>query len=210
MKKLLSLTLLFVGLSAFGQDFKTYSFLNVRSIVPSNGLSFTNIDLLNGVTTNVYSVHYTNLAGSQVVPNGTTNNSENVFKPVPLWADREGRWYGPTFAVSSGTNDTVQSFSPSYCNINVRLVGGSGANSAVQFVFAPIWDDSGTIGTESGDNFTFTVTATTTTIINMATNVPVYKWIGAKGLAVRSVTNPDGDASSQVVITELNLNGFQP
>lgn len=210
-KILLSLALV-VGFSATAQDHHSYSFLNnVQAIVVTNGFSFTNLSLLNGiVATNIYGTHYTNGAGEQVVVNGVTNNQQNVFKTVSLWSDRQGSWQGPAFAVSESTNATVQTFSPSYANISVKGIGGSGANVACAIIIVPVIDDAGNESTAAADQFAFTVTPVTTSWVSVFTNAPMYRWIGCKGLKVKSITAGDTDASSQFVITEINLNGFQP
>lgn len=103
------------------------------------------------------------------------------------------------------TNSTI--YSP--LTVFLRLHGGSGANSAVTFVFQPLWDGV-TAPINTTDDWSVALTATTSTVVDLATNVPLWRWPGAAGLRLKSIVNGDTDATSQITVTKCSINGFRP
>ena len=200
MKHLLALLGLILPLAVTAQNFLSQDFLNVRSVQVTNGIGATNLNSFGVAATNFNGIVYTNLAGTRL-ETGTTNNTFNLFKDAQLWADRNGR---PFMGIE--TNNMV-STSPG--SVFLKLVGGSGANAAVTFVFRPVVDGQNE-STAAADTWSVALTATTTTPVTLRTNVPFYLWPGCKGLRLRSIVNGDTDASSGVFVQECSLNGFLP
>lgn len=206
-KLLVGLAVLVGGVSAEAQNFKSLNFLLVPSITVSNKVQYTNLQssatVANASTTNIVGLIWTNLFGNQVIA-GVADFTQ-LSGDVPLWSDRNGN----VPILTSGSN-TVWSGAISALTMNIHLLtGGSAANSAVNFVFTPVFDgihDS----TASGDMFTVGVTAAGAAAVNIATNVPMWKWPGAKSLRLLTINNADTDASSQVVVDGISLNGFIP
>lgn len=175
----------------------------VKSLIVSNTINVTNLTIPGVTGTNVTSTVYTNLNGTRVITTATSGTNVNLLGSVPLWSrnNGEGAWN------QALTN--VVGYLPGDAAISYSLVGGSGANSAVLFVFSPSWDGVN-VDTTGNFDFVFSVTATTTTQIQSATNAPMYKWIGARALVCKSVGTADTDAASQVVLKSLKLTGFGP
>jgi hypothetical protein len=201
-------TLLFVGVAA-AQVHRSLDFLTVATIQPSNTLAFTNNLSSHGWGTNVDNALYTNNFGTRVVVGSSAGRTVNVFQDVPLWTDRNGSWNSPVYAMTSETNDTLQAFGPSYANISVTFFGGTGANTAAELVFVPV-PDGVNESTETADRFTFAITPAGATVKTVYTNVPMHKYIGCKALRCLYIKPGDTDASSQLIITDLKLNGFVP
>lgn len=216
MKKLLSIiAVLGLAISLQAQPFQSPSFLTVPAVYVTNILQITNVSLNNLYGTNIAGTAFTNITstGAQVLTVVNSNYSTlNFCADVPLWADRNGRWYGTyTNADSSiaGTDTPMI--------LSISLVGGSGANSAVTFTFAPVYDNqplpSGLIGrhsTVAAEQWAVAVTATTTTAITTGIPVPAYRWPGARALRLLRIVNADTDASSQVIVYDCSLNGYRP
>lgn len=206
-------TLMAIGLlslllfPAEAQVFKSQSFLAVQAVYATNTLNITNLWTTGSVGTNAAGTIYTN-QNARVVASTGLSTTRNLLQDVDLWALRDGSL--PVMQTS--TNGSIP-YNQSYANISVAFVGGSGANSAVTFTVLPIFNGDGRTAREStlaADAFTFGYTATTTTPLQISTNVPLYKWPGVKGLRVARIVNADTDASSQVIITDLSLNGYVP
>lgn len=206
MKKLFLIvaTALLVGFGAKAQNFNVQSFLAVSSICPSNTIGITNLSSTVSTGTNQVGIVFTNLAGTRVVVNAS-NAPFNLLKTLELRPDREARY--PILGWA-GTN-TLQNWQQSQYSLFIKLTGQSGANSAVTFVFAPVCDGENE-STTAGDLWQVAVTANTTTPVTLVTNVPLYKWMGCKGLRLRSVTNGDADASSRVDVTQCVLTSWTP
>lgn len=211
MKKNISiivLCMLAFGVSA--QSFESQSFLNVTSLQVTNGIAVTNIYSFGSTGSNTVGIVYTNRAGTASVITSTNAKSVKLLNDVSLWADRVGGIPGftqPTINASPYTNYQGNA------NIYIRLVGGSGANSAVTFSFAPIASGLGNsdLGYESTSLFNVAVTATTTTEVRSLTPVPwATLWPGCKGVRLVRIVNADTDASSGVHVLECSLNGFLP
>lgn len=216
MKKLSLILGLLALLAAFvfpaqGQTwpaFKSQSFLQAQVIRATNNVNITNLAFPGAQVTNQVGTYYTNLAGVRVVTTATSSTTNfNLLAPMPLlWARDNG---SPAFTVTSTNGVTTQLNTPGDANISYSIVGGAGANSAVLFVFAPSWDGVN-VDTTGNFDFVFSVTATTTTRINSSTNVPIGRWIGAKGVVCKSVGTADTDANGHVEVSGLYLNGFGP
>lgn len=207
MKKLIiTLGLVAVSFVANGQNFISQSFFNnARSINVSNTISVTNISFFPGQS-NIFGLLWTNSAGTRTIVTNAGNTTD-LLKGAQLWTDRNGRWFNPLFEVNYTTTNN-QTASP--MNVFLRIgTGGSGANAAVTFTFAPVWDDL-TYTTTAADLWSVAITASTTASVTVATNVPLWRWPGASRLELLSIVNGDTDASSQVTIDRCSLNGYKP
>lgn len=215
MKKLFNIimllgVLLALAIPAQGQTwpaFKSQSFLNAQVIRATNNINITNLAIPGTVGTNLTGTIYTNLAGTRVVTTATSSTTNwNLLKTALLWSRDNG---SPAYTVTSTNGLTTQPNAPGDANISYSIVGGSGANSAVLFVFAPTWDGVN-VDTTGNYDFVFSVTATTTTRINSSTNAPLSRWIGAKGIVCKSIGTADTDPNGHVEVSSLYLNGFAP
>lgn len=205
-KFILSGALVLVSFVASAQDFLSQSFLLQKSLLVSNTLTVSNLVNFAGQS-NVFGVRWTNRSDVGISVTGAANYVK-LIGDVELWARKDGDWWGPTFAASNGA---ITNAAHSPANVFVRLLtGGSGANAAVTFTFCPIWDDDETPAVGTTHNWSFAVTASTTTSVTIATNAPFYLWPGAKKLRLLSIVNGDTDASSQVWIDRISLNGYRP
>ena len=208
MKKLL----LAVGLAivtslvANAQDSRHYSFSflpsGIDAITVTNTLNITNLLTEGSMGTNLAGTTFTNL-GTRVVVAGTVGASVQLLGDVNLWIPKDGRMWNVY------TNDLL---GPLYTDnpmwISMTYDSGSGANSAMTLVFTPMADDNREV---NGNPFTWSITAVASqTQLTVATNLQqAWQWPGAKKLRVRRVVNADADASSQVIITDLNLEGYK-
>lgn len=217
MKKLIFLSML-VASSAMGQQFKYQSFLNESALTITNTIQATNLASIGATTTNVVGLIITNFQGTRVI--AAAGDTHNAFLDVQLWGERNSGT--PPFYFATGTN-VLQNWIPSPQSVYVKLVGQSGANSAVTFVIYPIVEDiSLTVGgtnsiiagikeiNAAANTWTFAVTANTTTPVTLITNVPANLFIGAKGLRMNRIVNGDTDATSNVTIQDCALVGFMP
>jgi hypothetical protein len=204
-----------VAASASGQNWKSENFLNgqIATLVVTNTGGITNLSsiLFNqtaAYATNTPQTMFTNVLGTLVaVTNNLTWSNQNILVDVPLYVARDGQ---PLFVGVGTTNNQVLA-SPLNVMIDI-LTAGSGANSAVNFVFVPLFDVYGTLfeSTSAGDAWTVGVTAATTTRTCVITNVPTWKWPGVKALRLKSITNTDTDITSQVWLDAVSLGGFIP
>lgn len=210
MKKTLSVLLftMFVSFGVEAQQFHSISFLsaNISSLNVSNKLGITNLlSTALGVTTNAPGIVWTNSAN--VSNNVASADTTQFLQDIPLWSDRNGQIPCVLVATNTGVYDSGY-LSGANLTISIAL-GGSGANSAVNFVFVPVMDGAHE-STTSGDAWTVGVTASTTSRVTISTNAPLYKWPGCKALRLKTITNTDTDASSQVTLDTIVLNGFVP
>ncbi len=209
LKSVILIGLLALGLEAKAQDFRTFSFLNARSLQTTNTIGITNLATISTVTaSNVTGTVYTNTAGTRVLTGPGTNEYVNLLKTINLWADRNGSALAPIY--TNQAPGAAEMPNASYANIYIRIVGGSGANSAVTFGFVPVPSDSGVDSNVAGDLITVAVTANTTTQVQSITRLDYRKVANCKGLMCKYITNGDGDASSGVTVLECSLNGFVP
>lgn len=217
MKRLIA-TVLFacLTLGASAQVFQSQSFLNAQSVAVTNTLGITNLTAIVDVLTqsNLVGTIYTNLAGTKVEVTGTNDATVNLCRTVNLWADRNAAFVYPIYTnsvIDATTNmQAVQALGPYSKNIYIRLVGASGANSAVTFIFAPVPSSTGVEDTTAAKKISIAVTATTTTQVQSTTLLDESALVGCKGLKLISITNGDTDASSRVTVLECSLNGFVP
>jgi hypothetical protein len=208
MKKIIALPFLlltavtaFSALGATGTGFKSQSFIadGVSVLNVTNLLGVTNLQSIS-IQTNVAGTTWTNASGALVTH--STNDFtaiKNLVKDVALWDP------SPIYEAVTGVNATNSNFA----NIYIRLVGQSGANTACTFIFVPIFDGTNE-SLVAADALSIAVTSSGTTVVDLATKVPAYKWIGAQGLRLKSITHPDADASSRVSVLNCSLNGFVP
>jgi hypothetical protein len=171
-----------------------------NGLIAAQGGGVTNAFTAGYEGTNKVGTVYTN-AGSRVVAIAG-NDQPLLHDYFPFQTRIDGSQ--PYTAVS---NYFTGIYFPSDYNLNYKLVGSSGANAAVTFVFVPVTGSGADMELAAGEEWTIATTATTTTAITVNTNVPVYKWPGAAGLRLRRITNGDADASSDVIITGLSING---
>lgn len=206
MKTFLSLiTLLALSLPAVGQRHVTKSFLgpSVASITVTNAIGLTNFY---GQTykTNIVGIIYTNTAGTKVTT--AAGNTTPILGQVDLPVLRDNPLLSANYV--TGVTNVMQDLAPANSTLTIRLVGGSGANTAVVFRFVPA--PSGTFATTAaGDVWSVSITPNTTTAVTVDTPVPLYRWPGVKTLRLLDVTNPDTDASANVWILNCELNGFE-
>lgn len=210
MKYFYTLILALSTLGASAQTHVSQNFLNVRSVAVTNTSSVSNLSA--GLTYNVSWTNglltfYTNNAGTRL---GTTNasgstagQSFNILKDVALWTDRNG---APPIAPITliGSTNTMTSAS-----IYVRAVANSGTVGTLTFTLRPVYDGD-YMETGTTKDFTFTYTPVASTVVALATNVPVYLWAGAKKLRCLSIVNSSANASADVNILNFSLNGFVP
>ena len=206
-KNVLVVAAMLASLPVVAQQHHEINFLApVTSLMVTNTKQYTNTASPNlaGVTTNVVGLIWTNLTGSQVT--AAAGDSTTLTVDVPLWSDRNGQqiWQ----VIPDGTNFTQAVRSGATINVHI-LSGGSGANSAVNFTFVPL-PDGVHESTIASDAFVFGVTAVTTSEVDLSTNCPMQNWGGYKSLRLKKIINTDTDASSQVVIDSVTLNGFVP
>jgi hypothetical protein len=89
------------------------------------------------------------------------------------------------------------------------LTAGSAANTALTFVFTPIYDGVNE-ATATTEEWTASLTPVVSKKNTLVSNVPLWRWPGAKYLRLRWAANTDADASGNVIVTGITLNGFVP
>lgn len=186
------------------------SLFEARTLIVSNTISITNLNIAGNITTNKVGVTWTNTGGTRVVVSGTgnVNDFQNLFPIVKLWSRADGSPAVNSFgSTNASMTFSVLAAAPSDVNISYEINGGSGASDAAVVVIAPSWDGQ-TIDNSGNFDFTFAVTPTGATIINSATNAPAGKWLGAQGIAVKRITYADTDASAQLIFRRLRINGY--
>lgn len=204
MKKFLIAVVLLATFTAGAVERKAFSFINEPSICISNSISFTNLNAVTG-NTNYTGNIFTNKAGSRVIVGTTTNAAgafvgqyENVFADVVL-SPLTVPYFGNI--TNSGSEPGFQGPAA----IVITLTGQSGANSACNFRFTPVFDGVEP-GTAASEQFTVGVTANTTTKVTVKTNLPLWMKMN-NAIAIRCdwALNTDTDASSRVDVTKLEL-----
>lgn len=221
MKKFIYSLLAVLGLAsvASAQNHVSQSFLNVQSLNVSNLLAITNLTFTPAWTTspatNRVGLQWTNLSSTRVIvtASSTTDSAStfNTLKDVSLWSDRNGQGYVPFGAYQSNGNTATNANPVGPATLFIRLFGqAAAANSAVTFTFCPVWDDVGTSPNATTDDWAVALTASGTSFVTLATNVPMYRWPGAKGLKLKTIVNGDTDADSRVTVDRLSINGYRP
>lgn len=206
-KYLLGLVALFVvpAVTALAQaEHRSQSFLNVQAVYLTNLYNPTNLATAGTAGTNMVGLTMTNF-GARVTCDGTNNMRVNPFKDVQLWAltDGHGAWS------EGNTNGIGILYNQSFASIAVTWTAGSGANSAIPFLVTPLYNGRNE-ATATAEEWTFAFTPTASATQTLITNVPLYRWPGAAKLRLRRAANTDTDASSQVIVTDISLNGFVP
>lgn len=182
---------------------RSYKFLtsDVTSLAITNGINVTNLLTSGSLTTNLAGVSYTNSSGSKI---WLTNSTKNFFQDVPLWALRDG-----SIPLITQTNGDARA-QMSMAALSVTWATGSGANSANQIQFAPVYNGVHE-AVAAAELWTIGLTATANSAKQtLVTNVPLWKWPGAVALRCRWAASNDADASSATHIIDLSLNGFVP
>ena len=214
MKKLF----LVVGLSAVAAvayaqaPHRSQNFLTpgIQAILVTNGIPATNIVSAKSVGTNMIGFVYTNTQNASVVVAAGTSDYQPIFQDASLWSDREGRGWGVDYGNTNLLGVTLP-YLPTSANISITMISQSGANAAVTFTFAPVSDAAGTQeATTAGDLFIFSFTPTASATDTVKTNVPLHLMQGCAKLRCVRIVNGDTDATSNVAITKMTLNGFQP
>lgn len=228
MKKLLiSLGLCVAACGAMAQSHVSMSLLNVSALnTGTNTWGVTNLQNLVtniGMIYNPTNVTYTNNAGTFVGTSssylsslGTTTSLTgfSIFKDIPLHTDNAGRpifTYVPT-DVANG--QLTNSWMSSPMTLFIEYVNPRGTNAPFGITLRPVWDGVSP-STSTADDWGFRIAGATTTKGTLATNVPTWKWPGAKALRVVAITNeyilagPAAQTNS-TFITKLSVNGFKP
>ena len=200
MKKILGLLALVPSL-ALAANFESQSFLAVSAVYATNTLQITNLTASGSVGTNVLGTTYTNNATRIVVSAAGAGATVNLLKDVSLWARSDGSLASQLVATNIATTEV------SDANVSITMTSGSGANAAVTFVIAPVPDGANASKTA---NWTFSFTPTASTTETVFTNVPLSTFSGVNKLRLLRIVNADTDASSQVIVTSVKLNGFVP
>lgn len=196
-----------MGFAASAQQPVALSFIGVnQSLSCSNIAQPTNILSIGVAPTNAVGIQFTNSAGVRLIADGTNYESRNPFVDLPIWPDHDGRYEGLSYSTNSAL---LNAWQPSPLNVYVKLVGQSGANSAVTFSFFPLADGTNECNA-AGSRWDFSLTANTTTPVTLVTNVPLYLWRGCHAIRCTRVVNTDTDASSRVDLLSLELTGFKP
>lgn len=210
MKTIVSILVLAVAtLGVSAQNHNSRSFLNVQAIRATNTFQFTNFLTAGSVGTNKANTYYTNNNALVVVTAAGAGSQVNPFRDVSLWARRDG---APAVSWIANTNAAVaaETFIPKNdATLSVAWQSGSGANAAVTFLFTPLYNGEHE-ATAAAEEWSFSFTATASSRECLATNVPLHKWLGAEKLRLRRVVNADTDASSDVHIFDISLNGYVP
>jgi hypothetical protein len=210
MKKIiLVLCLLAATLNSFAQNFISDNFLAVNSLAVSNILQYTNISCYGVNASNAVGTVWTNLNGTRVVvASGAASETAKLTKDIDLISsDRSGRPM-PIYWTNPYTN-VLADWQPSPQNLFIRIVGQSGANSAVVFTFVPV-PDGDTDTTAAADVWKVSITANGAIPVTLITNIPSSKWFGCKALRLQTIVNADVDASSRVDVLKLKVNQWMP
>lgn len=180
---------------------RSYKFLpsDVKALIITNTISVTNLNSTS-VTTNFLSTTYTNNYNQRVI---LTNSTKNLFQDVPLFSLRDG---SGAWQVQSNASTLPYI---SFATLSVTWLTGSGANSANQLQFTPVYDGVNESQT-AADIWTIGIAATASSRQTLTTNVPLWRWPGASALRCRWAASVDADASSATTLLDLSLNAFVP
>jgi hypothetical protein len=227
MKKFLfSLVAVCLSFMASAQNHKSYNLLNVRALnTGTNGWGVTNLANLVtniGMVYNPTNVSYTNSSGTYVGSSATylgyinttnTSTTASLFNDIPLFSDEVGRpIFISTLEYSVGLPTNLTYFG--HMTLFVEYVNPYGSNAPWGLTLRPVWDGV-TPSTSTADDWGFRIAGLSTGKGTLATNIPTYKWVGARALRVVAVTNqyilagPAAQTNS-TFITKLSANGFVP
>ncbi len=240
MKKIL-FSLLVVGsvFVASAQNYSFQSFLNVRAL--GTGTNLVGVTNLSGLVTNAGMInntntYWTNLAGAILRGAAITNFGPTnlvgptfpIFKDVRLWFDREGRLPFASGPFNSSAPANTNQYAVGLISLHVALSSPLGSNGPIGINIAPIWDGTPSSVSASGTNFighpnTPTSTADDFSFVipggvgytTITTNLPVWRWPGAYGLRVRTITNQfimggENAITNAPYIYRLGISGFVP
>lgn len=219
------LLLLVAAGGAWGQNHTPQDVLRVKALnVGTNGWGITNLAVLVtniGMIYNPSNVTYTNISGSFVGSSstylddvGATNASTTagLFNDITLHPDRNGQpIITPILAPGPVALSNLTYMSG--MTLFVEYVNPRGSNAAWGMTFRPVYNDAPPAGTT--EDWGFNIAATTTGKGTLSTNIPVWKWPGAKALRAVAVTNlsilagPDGQTNSTFV-TKVQAVSFRP
>jgi hypothetical protein len=172
-----------------------------NAIYVTNTIGITNLFSSTGQGTNFFGTTFTNGTTRVTDTNGSSGSLLVDYIALPRWSDGK-----PMYSQTTNSLNYLQS----QADVAITLVGGSGANSAISFLFTPVYGKGADTEGPTTQDWLVGVTATTTTPVTVVTNVPLHLWPGAAGFRCRRITNPDTDASAQVIVTEFSVNGYRP
>ena len=200
---------LVAGLLAVSQPARAASYTllgSAQALYVTNGIAITNILLASSQGTNVAGTVFTNLFGTRVAVNTGYTNAQGTITNAGVIVPLLGGAELPTWTLPINvTNAQVTTDIRSPFNISVKFAANSGANAAVRFTISPSWNGTDVDNSTAFDwTFAFTPTASTTFV--SATNVPAWLWNGAKKIVLSRIVNADTDASSDVIVTAVDLN----
>ena len=167
----------------------------------TNTLALTNLNTAGNAGTNVAGLVYTN-SGTQVIVG--SGDYQPLLNDINLWVARDGRQWLPMATNGLITINAVDV--PAV--LSMTYSSGSGANAAVTFTAVPMIDDTHEVNANAW-TFSFTAVASQTGTTVSTNAYKLWEWPGAKKIRIRRVINEDTDASSQVIITGLSLNGYK-
>lgn len=233
MKNIISslLLLLVLPFVAVGQNHTPESFLNVRAIgtgtnsLGSGNGSITNLSLyITNANLILYGSNlvFTNLSGSviQGANYSQTTNSvtrASLFRNVPLWTTRNGNQastiYFPSNTLAALSTNAVV-YSP--LTVVIKIANPWGTNGPIGLNFTPIWyDDFVPDPGYTADDWSVVFPGGTGKYRTLATNAPLWRWNGAKYLAVRTITNEFNITTATATtnapfLVDLRAVGFVP
>lgn len=226
MKKLLSfLVVVLLPFVAPAQNHTTVSLLSVAAIgTGTNSLGVFGVTNISVLVTNAGLVHstnlvYTNLAGTFVRSPGAAGGTNNIttaklFNNASLWMDRDGRFpvMSAPFSADVVANNTNYVVSP--LTLFIRLANPLGSNGAVGINLCPLWDGV-TPPANTSDDISIRIPYTIGAVVTLATNLPIWRWPGAKAFTVRNITNQTalgGEIGilSNSWVTDISAVGFIP
>lgn len=173
-----------------------------KSLVLTNNVNITNLTLNGSSGANATGTVYTNKNGTRVTTTASVGTNANLLTAVSLWslADGGAPWVIPGVSASNAVQ---------YANISLTVSAGAGTAQALTLTFAPVWDGVN-VDTSGNSDFVWGFTPTASATKTIATNAPLYKWIGAKAVALKSVVSADSTTTKTASILAIKLNGFGP
>lgn len=226
-KLVLTLILALASVAAWGQTHNPQDLLNnIRALnTGTNGWGITN---LLSLVTNIGSIYnptnvtYTNGSGTFIGSSttylgyvGTTNASTTVklFNDINLHPDRNGQpIVTPILEYNIGlpTNLTYLG----NATLQIEYVNPFGSNAPFGMTFRALYDGS-TPSSSAADEWGFRVAGLATGKGTVSTNIPTWKWPGARALRLVAITNqyilagPSAQTNS-TFITKARVVSFQP
>jgi len=225
-KTLLSLLLALASVGVWGQTHTVQDVLNVRALnTGTNGWGITNLSALVtniGMIYNPTNTTYTNSSGTFVGTSttylgylGVTNSSTTfgLFKDINLVPDRNGaNLITPLveYGVGLPTNQTYLG----NITLFIEYVNPLGSNAAFGMTFRACWDGV-TPSSSAADEWGFRIPYALTGKGTLSTNIPTWKWPGARSIRPYAVTNqyviagPNGQTNS-TFITKIRAVSYNP